>query len=90
MAIENSESKNYPIAQKLGHFFHSYSDEIPQKIIHSTSANKYYKVRKGWLQSVVSVFDQAIYEQRLLGETSQKVQDFVDVICSNKFRTKKG
>ena len=48
--------------EKLRHLRDDYSDEIPDEIIHSTSPNNAFKVRRGWFQGVTANLEAALKE----------------------------
>lgn len=67
---ENNEKPKYdPVAHlRQGRF--EYSDEIPDRIIHSTDPEHKFKVRKGWFHAVIWDF----YALRKLGTLSPELE----------------
>ena len=77
--MENKKKSIIKLLEKLK----AYSDEIPDRIIHSDTP--YYKVRKGWWQSL----EFAIYEIERIDlisqSTAEMIEKFRTEYCTQKF-----
>ncbi|MDD5147284.1 MAG: hypothetical protein PHV63_01870 [Candidatus Daviesbacteria bacterium] len=66
-----------------------YSDEIPEEILHSTSPNNNFKVRKSWFQGLVAHLENGIvFGEITEPDTIRKVERGLRRFTSERFRQK--
>lgn len=77
------------VPDKLRYLRDSFSDEIPEEVVHSTSPNKKFKVRKGWFQGVTATLERALDEGFVANHDIElQVKDFVEEYLSQDFKDK--
>ena len=60
--------------ERINEFLNDWNDDIPEKILHSTSENNKFKVRKGWFSGILG----EINLLRLSGLLSEPEKEAID------------
>jgi len=83
---ENSDEK-MSLTNHLRFLNDSFSSEIPEKILHSTSQDNRFKVRKNWFQGVIADFAHAIeyLNPQKDNDLKNEINNFLDQFTKREF-----
>ncbi len=87
--LGKEDIRHLSVPDKLRYLRDNFSDEIPDQVIHSTSPNNAFKVRRNWFQGVVATLERALDEGLVSNPDMEwRVNVFIRDYTSQEFKDK--
>ena len=74
--------------ERINNYLSGWSNEIPDRILHSTDKDRNYKVRKGWFNGIVGEIGLLDYMGGVAGPEKAVIDNFTDEFCAPEFNTR--